>query len=162
MAWRFFRKSEPKNSPVLGNGSKATFTTLDHVTGYHGTENQYVQDELVRLINEGRYGLTEISDVEFHSEYVEPKKKLGAKPLPKLWREEIAPRQFSTDTLTPSVPKPSAAVAAAVEGEHHDRLAAQATPVTVADTVAVQSSPPTEFKPQVVKRSKQKPKQQAA
>jgi hypothetical protein len=154
MTWRFFKKCEPTNLPVIGNGSKVQFPTLDHVWGYHGTNNGYVADELVRLTNEGKYGITEISEAEFHSEFVEKKKAMGDRQLKPLWRDELGNNRHLPDTVFPAA---KSAVVAAAEAEHHQQLAARATPVAVNDAPVTSSAAPTEFKPATAKRSQLKP-----
>lgn len=111
MAWKCFKKLSPTNSPVLANGSTVKFDTLDHVIGYFATENPYVQGELTRLIGEGRYGMTEIPESEFHSEYVD-KKKAGQQPSRPPWREEIGKAiTGNSPLLSPDAAKIAAAVA---------------------------------------------------
>lgn len=152
MAIRFFHKLEPKNSPVLANGAKCVFSTVNHIDGFFATDNEYIHAEFERLMKEGRYGLNEITAEQFTANYIEKKKALDGRPLRPLWREEVSPRGQSADTemrretaaaaVVVSAPPPNVPIAAAVED--------------VAPPPAVPA--PSEFNPPVVKRAKMKPK----
>lgn len=85
---RFFKKLQPQTNVVLGNGSTVKFTTLDHLLGWFATDNEYVQNELIRLMGENRYAISEVSQEEFDREYVQKKTTSG--PLEPLSREELS------------------------------------------------------------------------
>lgn len=95
--WRFFKKHEPTNSPVLSNGAKVQFTSLDTIVGYFGTDNAYIQSEFDRMTAERRGGLTEISQDEFHRDYVQ--KKSSSKVVQPPWREELGKSQVNRSLL---------------------------------------------------------------
>lgn len=154
MAWKFYKKLEPKNHPVLANNSRVEFKTLDHVTGYFPTDNSYVQGELERFMRESRYGITEISEVEFHTEYVQKKTQLG-EPRP-LWREEIAGKRVTGHSPFQTLGAEGVAAAVAVSPAAKP---ATAVPIAVADQAdgvkAAVAAPPDkpEFKPPVGRRT---------
>lgn len=110
---RYFKKFDPTIQPVLSNNTKLAFTTLNGLVGYFATDSEWVQNELVRLINEQRFGVTEISAAEFTADYVE--KKSSAEPLKAPWREEVSGRRLTASG--PIHQLGAEAVAAVVGGE---------------------------------------------
>lgn len=164
MAWKCYKKLSPENSPLLSNGAKCKFDTVDTVWGFFSTENENIHNEFAQMMAQSRYGITEIPPEEFH-QFIEKKKALAGRPLPRVWREEIVARAFSSDTVTKAVERPKGdAVAVA------DRVQPLAVPSVLPVTVPVsgveetngttaQSTVPviTDYKPPTAKRAKMKP-----
>lgn len=125
MAWRFFKKGEPSNIPILGNGARVIFATLDTIVGYYATDNPYVQSEFDRMAAERRGGITEITEAEFHTNYVQ--KKTTAKTVQPPWREELSKSQVNRSLLHQLGPEHVAA-AVAVNEEKLPAMVAIPTP----------------------------------
>lgn len=89
MSFYFFKKFSPENDVVMADQrTKIKFTTLDGLIGYFATDNEDVGAYLKRMITENRYGISEISEEEFHRDYVEIKKKGVVVPSKHLWQRE--------------------------------------------------------------------------
>lgn len=112
MALKFYKKEAPGNKPVLANGIAITFTTLDGVTGYFATQNEYIHQEFERFMRHQEYGITEIAAEEFTRDYVEKKNlpRNSGKP----WREEITASGLQNN---PSPVVPTTRPVNAVEAE---------------------------------------------
>lgn len=147
MAWKFYKKLEPRNHPVLANNSRVEFSTLDHVQGYFPTDNSYVQGELERFMREGRYGISEISELEFHTDYVNKKKQSG--PLKPLWREEQSGSRLTGHSPFQTLGAEGVAAVVAVKPES---VPAQVTLAGPVEAATIPSPVKTEFKPPVGKR----------
>lgn len=130
MSWRFFKKLSPENEPHLRNGSRVKFTSIDGgLSGYFGIDNDDVSGQLAQFIQEGRYGLTEISEKEFHADYVQ--KKTGSMPLRKPWREELG-KNLTGNTVLSQIGPERVQAAVADDGS------VKPVPNTVADVPASQ------------------------
>lgn len=88
MSIAYFKKFSPTTPVILPGNVRVDFTSLNSVIGYYATDQEDAIAFLKRCIEEQRYGLSEISETEFFTDYVE-KKKQGAKPLVALKREQI-------------------------------------------------------------------------
>jgi len=154
MAIRYFKKFSPENNPVLANGSKVLFTSLDHLIGWLATDNEYVQGELERFMREQRYGLTEVSAQEFKDEYLEKKNQTPTNSRGN-WREEWGK---TASALTP-IQRLGVEKVAAVVGVENPAEAkpVQPQPVTASEP-ATGDKPKEEFKPTVGKRIKKGPR----
>lgn len=145
MSWRFFKKLSPENEPMLRNGARVKFTSIDGgLTGYYGVDNDDVTGQLAQFIAEGRYGLSEISEQEFHGEYVQ--KKTGSAPLQKPWREELG-KNLTGNTILQQLGQERVQAAVADGGS--------AAPVSAAPAVP---TPKPEEAPKLVKRPARPPR----
>lgn len=160
MAMKFYKKLVPKTPVILANGSKINFMTLNLVTGYYATENEWVQNQMRSFIERQQYGITEITEGEFHEHYVQ--KKTTSPQLKKLWRDEVGGVSQSAlsqlDALKKSGALEEAAVANPIEQvrqQEHVTMADEELPVAQA---VIQPPPPpqpaAEFKPTTGKRKK--------
>ena len=148
---RYFKKLEPNTKVILANNVSIQFSTIDGLTGYFATQEEYVQTEFARFIREGRYGIVEISEKAHIEEY--PKKKVTAPPLKPAYREEIGSglRVIGSDILN----RPGAAAAA---------VAVETQPKTpplqggAALAIPIGTEKPAEFKPTVGRRIQKKSK----
>jgi hypothetical protein len=95
---KFYKKLDPAVQPVMSNNQHLDFKTLDHLVGYFATDSQFVQDELALMMSQHRFGLTEITQEEFHADYVQ--KKTMSQPLKPLWREEMGKVLTGTTPLS--------------------------------------------------------------
>lgn len=75
MGISFFKKFTPETDVIIPGKARVKFETLDGILGYHETDNDDIANSLRQFIQEQRYGLSQISEEEFHKDYVEPKKK---------------------------------------------------------------------------------------
>lgn len=83
----YFKKLVPATAVMIPGVAKLQFTSIDGgLTGYFGTQNEQIGQALRQMIVEQRYGLTEISEAEFHADYVEKKKQ--GRVLPTNWNRE--------------------------------------------------------------------------
>lgn len=85
---RFYKKFSPENKIQLADGRymeafKVAFP--GDVVGYFATNNPSLQGYFEQLMSEGRYAISEISESEFHRDYVAKK----AQPQRPAWREEL-------------------------------------------------------------------------
>lgn len=94
---RYFKKSSPKTTVMLAEGSFLKFTIVDHATGIFATDNEKVQAQIDEAIKAHRGGITEIQ----HQEFVDLNEKKKREPLKRLWREEfgIHPMQTLMSTM---------------------------------------------------------------
>jgi hypothetical protein len=146
---RFFKKFSPENHPVMANGSKIQFDTIDGIIAYHASLNPDVIAELERFMREQRYGLTEITAEEFVRDYRDAKKNSGEEKFLGNWREEMGKGK---STLTSPIQRLGVERVNAVVGLDETKKPAP-VPATVAD--APKADPPKpEFKPTVGKRVK--------
>lgn len=88
MGIRFFKKSSPDTAIVLSNNTTISFTTLDGLVGYFATDKDFVSSQFQQMIEEQRYGLSEISEGEFHRDYVELKKNGTQVKAKQFWKRE--------------------------------------------------------------------------
>lgn len=160
MPIRYFKKLTPQTDVVLSNNARVVFTTLDGLTGYFATGNEFVQGELVRAIQEQRYGLTEISEDDFKAEYLEKKNQTQAHSSS--WREEWGSQRSRESRSNPLTRLGAGAVAAAVGVNSTDIPKScgghtMADPVPAAKTGVPQPVKRDEFVPP--KGTRPKPKQ---
>lgn len=162
---RYFKKSIPDTPVVLASGRSCKFTSLDGVTGYFATDNAQIQEEFVSLIEQMRYGMSEINDAEFTRDYLDVKKNSPAGILKRRWREEIAPNRIVMDTSssrpTPGQPSPPSPVAVKDEPSDIRRNGAHVSELTPAAAAtlpdAKKEETPAPFEPPVGKRAKTTP-----
>ena len=86
MNLKFYKKFSPKTDVILDNGTRIQFSTLDGVLGYFATDSELVQQQFDLFQKQQRYGITEIANEEFQTEYLEKKNHLGQSNH--VWREE--------------------------------------------------------------------------
>lgn len=87
MPVRYFAKLTPATNVPLSNGGAVKFSTVDGLRGFFQTDNQYFIDEFLRCMRENRSCITEITQAEYESEYLEKKSQgISLKPI---WREEM-------------------------------------------------------------------------
>lgn len=101
MPLRYYKKLGDRQ-PVLGNGSRCEFTTLDGITSYFSTDNEYIHTEFDRLAKMQMGGITEIQAAEFVADYVEKKTEAPNRLRPP-WREELSGLKVTGHRLKPSV-----------------------------------------------------------
>lgn len=109
---KYFKKHFPQNDVILSNNSRVKFSTKDGLVGYFETDNQFIQEEFVKCMAEQRYGISEITNAEYTSEYLE-KKTPVATPSGS-WREEWGQGRNLASPSTPVSRLGADAVAAAV------------------------------------------------
>lgn len=102
----YFAKSVPATPIYLSTGQKVNFPTVDGITGYYRTENEFLIAEFKSCIAGHRGGLRVI-DAREYAEF--EKKTQNSTPLRQPWREEFKGRAVAPDTITRGV---DAAVAA--------------------------------------------------
>ena len=145
---------------MLGNGSRCTFGTVDNVIAWFATDNPYIHGEFERLMSESRYGLTEVTQEEFHREFVEKKKALNGRPLNPRWREEVGTNKVLQDTVLASVNSRATDHAAAGDpslSTPNPNFTPQPVPVQASEErPATGEAPQTEFKPATGKRKPRK------
>lgn len=159
MSVRFYKKLAPTTHPKLPNGQEIKFTTLDHLTGYFGTDNQALQQQFEQWMGQNRYGITEISAEEFDRDYLQ--KKNSGISLPAPWREEIGGRSRHP-TLIERLGSDKVAAAVAVNGCDNQKktcagMAMETTPPSApgeTTVIPVSTGPEQEFKPTVGKRKR--------
>lgn len=88
MGIRFFKKASPDTAIVLSNNTTISFSTLDGLVGYFATDKDFVSGQFQQMIEEQRYGLSEISEQEFHQDYVELKKNGTQVKAKQFWQRE--------------------------------------------------------------------------
>jgi hypothetical protein len=81
--------------------------------GYYETDNEYIQAEFLKCMQEQRYGISEISEAEYKADYLEKKNQPEATQNAS-WREEWGKGRNLTSRSTPVSRLGSDAVAAAV------------------------------------------------
>lgn len=108
MAQKFFHKSDPAIKLILSNGTPwNNWTVIDHENGVIAPHNPYLLENLVRCVQQGHSGVTEISQ-EKYEDWLKKKPSV----LPRRWRDEWAPKAAlpSTDgqpTNQSTSPNPS-------------------------------------------------------
>jgi len=143
---KYFKKLVP-NTPVrLKDGSSVKFSTLDTLVGYFATDNLMAQESFAESMARNRDAITEISETEFHEDYV--KKKPNSKPLAPQWREEIGAGAIRNTTLLAQLGR-----------EHIERVnrAADEAPTVVNGSVNVPSTAVEQPAPVPVKTNEYKP-----
>lgn len=131
---RYYKKLRPENPVQCSNGMRIKFTTLDHLTGYFATENEYLHSEFARHIAMKISGITDLTTEdgsmpkEFLEQYVEKKKRSPA--LKPLSREEMG--QASRPGINPIEVLGSSAVRDAVAVKA-DGVQPTSLPVTMTD-----------------------------
>ncbi len=88
MSMYFFKKFTPETKVSLADRTQIQFTTLDGLIGYFATKSDDLANQFKGFIQQQRYGMSEISEEEFHRDYVEVKKNGKAVPDPKFWQRE--------------------------------------------------------------------------
>lgn len=145
---RFFKKHGPQFRVTLSNGSALDFTSLDSMLGYFATEVPYIHDEFAKFAAERRYGIAEISEGEFHADYVQKKSRSPA--LGRIWREEVGVGAIRGTTLLAQLGTEHVGKVAAVDTKTNGGL--EGTKLETAPVVA--EAVKQEFKPAVGKRRK--------
>lgn len=85
---RFFKKLVPANLPVCQNNERLDFKSKDGLTSYFATDYAYFHQQIELMMAQNRYGISEITQEEFHRDYVEKKTEpLNSVPP---WREELS------------------------------------------------------------------------
>jgi hypothetical protein len=163
MAVRFFRKAG--DSPVpLSTGGSVKFTSVDGgLTSYFATDKAGLAEEFEKCMAEGRSALTEISEAEFHANYVSKKNSGQISRQP--WREEIVQGKLraSESTLKDRLnaaqavvgvasPPPPAAPAPSPSALSHAAVTQAAVNQTIAKELPVKE----DYVPVVGKRKKAK------
>lgn len=90
MGFRCFKKLAPSNAVRLPGGTAIKFQTTDGVEGFYATQDPRIQGVLADYVRQGEYGLSEISEADFHV-FLE-KKSNGLNPP---GREEFSPTSLS-------------------------------------------------------------------
>jgi len=153
MAVKFYKKLSPETEVVVLGKFKLKFDTLDHVVGYYATDKPEVWAEFEKFMREQRYCISEISESEFHENFV--KKKATSSPLRPDWREEISKGTRSGEEPMERIKGPLAN-AVRVEGCDGHKAPPCASAMGDARVVAAAEVPPTpkEFKPPVGRRTR--------
>jgi len=81
----FYKCGAPRQLRLLSNGSNVKFTAVSLEVGIFSTDNDFVIQELDLMINEGRGGVSRVSEPQYQE-----LKKNQSSPTP--WREEIGKR----------------------------------------------------------------------
>lgn len=148
MAFKCYRKLSPKNPVRMPDGTSILFKTVDGVHGYYATQDALRQSVLDGFIRSGDYGLSEVSENEFH-EFLE-KKSRGLTPPS---REEFAPGALSK-LIVEAARLAEDSKAAAVDTTKPSGPPIQTTAAVVATAPPPPTQAPTtpEFTPPVGKR----------
>lgn len=89
MGITFFKKFSPETKVVIAGLANVQFDTLDGIIGYYATDKDQISAGLKQMIEQNRYGMSEISEEEFHRDYAGPKKNGTRRVAPhSLWRRE--------------------------------------------------------------------------
>lgn len=147
MSKYFFKKFTPDTMVVLADNTGVTFKTNDGLIGYFHTENDGLAQQLKGMIEQQRYGMSEISEEEFHRDYVDVKKNGKAIPQQKLWqRESLGSGGYERGTHPAAALKPEdlqARVAVAgVNGATLEDTAPEGSPVAAVAKPADPKEPP--------------------
>lgn len=157
MAKRYFKKLNPNVKVQISSGHLIEFSTVNHLVGYFGTDNEGLQKEFEKCMSSNRGGITEITEAEYMNDYVEAKKKSPI--LRPLSREEFgAGHKYETGN-NPLTTLGPVAVAAAIVGKGNGALPisetatmADAPPSTGPQQKISATTPPEGFKPPMGKR----------
>jgi hypothetical protein len=65
MAFKCYKKLVPQNPVRLSGNVSIKFKTADQVWGYYATQDPNIQAQLSVLVQQGQFGMTEISEADF-------------------------------------------------------------------------------------------------
>jgi hypothetical protein len=106
----FYKKASPKVGVYLSNGGSIRFDQITPAVGVYKTDEVSVQREFAQAMNEGRGGISELSEQEYQD--LLKKKRTGLQPP---WQNDL--RRKAASALSKGVPVPAAPVAAGKPSE---------------------------------------------